>query len=175
MLLASVLVAGAIVGVVLQSMHAGGRPCPVTQGQIIWAEQVTQEEGDNPSPSAGLVSQADQLAACDGGQLIILRGAGQGAVQAGSAVALRIYREPGEIENDPTARHSKVQSLVGQAFSAAQRIRRPGAGRDIIGLLAAISSQLGNGTNDVWLQTLGLPTVNPANTRVLMATDPAEA
>jgi outer membrane protein OmpA-like peptidoglycan-associated protein len=175
MLLAGVLAAGAIAGVIVQSVHADSRACPAAQGRIIWAEQVTQEEGDNPAPPADLVSRADQLATCGGGHLIILRGAGQGAVQAGPAVSLRIYREPGAVENDPTARQGKVQSLVGQAFTAAQGVRPPGAGRDIIGLLSAISSELGSGTNDVWLQTLGLPTVNPTNARVLMATDPAQA
>jgi outer membrane protein OmpA-like peptidoglycan-associated protein len=133
------------------------------------------EEGDNPDPPVGLVSQADRLAACAEGQLIMLRGAGQGGIQAGPALSLRIYREPGELENDATARQNKVQALVELAFKIAQASRPPGAGRDVIGLLASISTELGTGENEVWLQTLGLPTVNPANARVLMAADPAQA
>ena len=144
-------------------------------GNIIWAGQLTQEEGDSPAPPAGLMTRADQLAACGGGRLVFLQGAGQGAVQAGAVVSLRIYREPGEAENDPTARQNKVQTLVRRAFVAAQSVRPPGAGRDVVGLLASISAELGQGRNDVWLQTLGLPTVSPANARVLMATDPAQA
>lgn len=144
-------------------------------GNIIWAGQLTQEEGDSPTPPADLMTRAGQLAACGGGRLVFLQGAGQGAVQAGAVVSLRIYREPGEVENDPTARQDKVQTLVRRAFLAAQSVRPPGAGRDVVGLLVSISAELGQGRNDVWLQTLGLPTVSPANARVLMATDPAQA
>src|SRR5262249_14160388 len=46
---------------------------------------------------------------------------------------------------------------------------------DVLGLLAAVSSELGKGQNDVWLRTLGLPTVDPADARKLMAADPAQA
>jgi len=126
-------------------------------------------------PVTDLLNAADQLSACGEGQLRILRGAGQGAVQAGPAVSLRVYREPGEVENDPTARQSEVQNLVDRAFHRAQAVRPPGSGRDIIGLLAAISAELGPGTTDVWLETLGLPTVSPADARVLMAADPEQA
>jgi outer membrane protein OmpA-like peptidoglycan-associated protein len=136
---------------------------------------VTREEGDNVSPPPGLVSQADRLAACGGGQLILDRGAGQGGVQAGPSISLRIYREPGELENDPTARDTKVHQLIARAFRAEESTQPPGAGRDVIGLLATVSAELGSRQNDVWLRTLGLPTVNPANARVLMAADPAPA
>jgi hypothetical protein len=149
--------------------------CHATGGRIIFAEQETQEEGTSQSPPPDLLSRADQLAACGEGQLVMLVSAGQGAVQAGPAVSLVVYREPGEVENDPTARRHGVQTLVDGAFAKAQAVRPPGSGRDIIGLLAAIASELGTGTNDVWLQTLGLPTVNPADARVLMAADPAQA
>ena len=169
------LVAGGLTGLAVRSLHLHRPACPAASSEIIWAQQVTAEEGSNPDPPPGLVSQADRLAACGEGQLITLRGAGQGGVQAGPAVSLRIYREPGEPENDATARQNKVLALVGQAFKTAQASRPPGAGRDVIGLLASISAELGTGDNDVWLQTLGLPTVNPANARVLMAADPAQA
>jgi outer membrane protein OmpA-like peptidoglycan-associated protein len=174
-LVAVLLAAGAVTAVVVRSLHQHHVACPPASSEIIWAQQVTAEEGDSPDPPAALVDQADQLAACGEGQLIMLRGAGQGGAQAGPAVSLRIYREPGELENDPTARQDKVQDLVGQAFKTAQASRPPGAGRDVIGLLASISSELGHGENDVWLQTLGLPTVNPADARTLMSADPAQA
>jgi outer membrane protein OmpA-like peptidoglycan-associated protein len=174
-LLAVLLAAGAIAAAVALTIRAHGQECPAARDEIISASQVTQDEGDSPSPPAGLVSRADQLAACGGGQLALVRGAGQGGVLAGPVRSLRIYREPGEPENDPTARDNKVQQLVTRAFRSAQADRVPGAGRDMIGLLATVSSELGPGRNDVWLRTLGLPTVNPADARVLMATDPAQA
>jgi outer membrane protein OmpA-like peptidoglycan-associated protein len=173
-LLGVLLAAGAIAAAVALCIRARGQECPAARDEIISASQVTQDEGDSPSPPAGLVRRADQLAAC-GGQLVLVRGAGQGGVLAGPVRSLRIYREPGELENDPTARDNKVQQLVTQAFRSAQAARVPGAGRDVIGLLATVSSELGPGRNDVWLRTLGLPTVNPADARVLMATDPAQA
>ena len=143
--------------------------------EVIDATQVTQEEGNNPTPPPGLVSQADRLASCGGGELFLDRGAGQGGVQAGSAISLRIYREPGEVENDPQARARKVRQLLTHALRTSDAIRPPGTGRDVIGLLATVSSQLGKGRNDVWLRTFGLSTANPADARVLMAADPAQA
>lgn len=115
-------------------VRARGAACHPSGDRIIWAEQVTQQEGDNPNPPPDLVSRADELAACGGGQLIVLRAAGQGAVQAGPAVSLVVYREPGEIEKDPTARQRGIQKLVDGAFAAAESVRPPGAGRDLIGL-----------------------------------------
>jgi len=175
-LLAGGLAAAAVLGLAgFMMVNARRDACSASGDEIISAQQVTAEEGGAASPPPGLVSQADTFAACGGGQLIMIRGAGQGGVQAGPPVSLRIYREPGEVENDPTARENKVQSLVTRAFEAAQASRPTGAGRDVIGLLASVSSELGPGTNDVWLQTLGLPTVNPADARLLMAADPAQA
>jgi outer membrane protein OmpA-like peptidoglycan-associated protein len=174
------LVAGLVVAIVVAlAGFAVGRArasgCRATGDRIIWAEQETQEEGAEQNPPADLLSRAGQLASCGEGQLVTLVSAGQGAIQAGPAVSLVVYREPGEVENDPTARQRGVQNILNEAFARAQAARPPGSGRDVIGLLAAISSELGSGTTDVWLQTLGLPTVNPADARVLMATDPAQA
>ena len=149
--------------------------CHTSGDRIIWAQQETQEEGVSESPPPDLLERADQLAACGEGQLVMMVGAGQGAVQAGPVVSLVVYREPGEVENDPAARQHGVQTIVDVAFARAQAVRPPGSGRDIIGLLAAISAERGAGTTDVWLETLGLPTVNPADMRQLMATDPAQA
>jgi outer membrane protein OmpA-like peptidoglycan-associated protein len=162
-----------LVGFMVARAHAP--ECASAGDTIVFADQVTQEEGNNPNPPPGLVGEAERLASCGGGQLVLIRGAGQGGVQAGPTISLRIYREPGEIENDPTARANKVRQLITHAFEISDATRPPGAGRDVVGLIATISSQLGNGQNDVWLRTLGLPTVNPANARVLMATDPAQA
>jgi outer membrane protein OmpA-like peptidoglycan-associated protein len=173
-LLAVSLVAGAVGAAAVQFARARGQACPA-HGEIIVADQVTQEEGYDPAPPAGLVNRADQLASCGNGDLILDRGAGQGGLRAGPAVSLRIYREPGQVENDPTARENEVRQLITRAFRSAGKTRVPGAGRDVIGLLATISAQLGKGQNDVWLSTLGLPTVNPANVRLLMAADPVQA
>jgi outer membrane protein OmpA-like peptidoglycan-associated protein len=176
----ALLAAGLAVVVVLalagfMVAHARAAVCHATGDRIIWAEQETQEEGVSQDPPPDLLSRAGQLAACGEGQLIMLASAGQGAVQAGPAVSLIVYREPGEVENDPTAREHGVQAIVGAAFARAQTVRPPGSGRDVIGLLAAIASERGPGTTDVWLATLGLPTVNPADARELMAADPAQA
>jgi outer membrane protein OmpA-like peptidoglycan-associated protein len=175
-LLAGGLAVAAVLAVAaFMTERARNTACTSTGDRIVSADQVTAQEGNDPSPPPGLVAQADKFASCGGSELILFRGAGQGAVQAGPAVSLRIYREPGEVENDATAREDKVQALVQRAFRTAAAIRPPGVGRDVLGLLASIASALGAGENDVWLQTLGLPTVNPANVRVLMATDPAQA
>jgi outer membrane protein OmpA-like peptidoglycan-associated protein len=161
------------VGFMVARTHAPD--CASAGGTIIFADQVTQEEGGNLHPPSGLVGEAESLASCSGGQLILIRGAGQGGVQAGPPVSLRIYREAGEIENDPTARASKVRQLVAHAFETSEVTRPPGAGRDVVGLIATISSELGRRHNDVWLRTFGLPTADPADVRVLMAADPAQA
>ena len=163
----------ALIGFMVARAHAPD--CALAGNKIIFADQVTQEEGSNPHPPPGLVGEAERLASCGRGQLVLIRGAGQGGVQAGPVISLRIYRDAGEIENDPTARANKARQLVAHSFDTASAIRPPGPGRDVIGLIATISAELGRGQNDVWLRTFGLPTVNPANSRVLMAADPAQA
>jgi outer membrane protein OmpA-like peptidoglycan-associated protein len=155
--------------------RARASACRATGDRIIWAEQESQQEGASSIPPADLLSRADQLASCGEGQLVTLVGAGQGAVQGGPVTSLVVYREPGEIENDPAARQRGVQNIVDGAFARAQQVPAPGSGRDVIGLLAAMSAERGSGTTDAWLATLGLPTVNPADARVLMAADPAQA
>jgi outer membrane protein OmpA-like peptidoglycan-associated protein len=52
-----------------------------------------------------------------------------------------------------------------------------GAGRDMLGLLRTIAAEARSttGQTEVYLRTLGLPTVDPADVRVLMATDPQPA
>jgi len=124
------LVTGLAVAVVLalagfMVAHARAAVCHVTGDRIIWAEQETQEEGVSQSPPPDLLSRADQLAVCGEGQLLVLASAGQGAVQAGPAVSLVVYREPGEVENDPTARQRGVQTIVDAAFAKAQAVRPP--------------------------------------------------
>ena len=156
-------------------VRARAAVCHATGDRIVWAQQETQQEGASTSPPADLLSRAGQLAACGEGQLAMLVSAGQGAVQAGPAVSLVVYREPGEVENDPTARQHGVQAIIDAAFARAGAVRPPGSGRDIIGLLAAIAAERGSGSTDAWLATLGLPTVNPADARELMAADPAQA
>jgi outer membrane protein OmpA-like peptidoglycan-associated protein len=173
--LAVLLVLSAVAIVVTFTIREHAQACTASNDTITWADQVTAEEGDNSSPPPDVVTQADALASCGGGQVIMIRGAGQGAVQAGPTVSLRIYRAPGELENDPTARTAAVQQLINKAFRYAATVRVPGDGRDVIGLLGAISAGLRSGKNDVWLRTLGLPTVAPADARVLMAADPAQA
>jgi outer membrane protein OmpA-like peptidoglycan-associated protein len=162
-----------LVGFMVARAHAP--QCASAGDTIIFADQVTQEEGSNPQPPPGLADEAERFASCGGGQLVLIRGGGQGGVQAGPAISLRIYRDAGQIENDPTARINKVQQLITQAFETAEATVPPGAGRDVVGLIATISSELGHGHNEVWLRTFGLPTVNPANSRLLMSADPAQA
>lgn len=174
-LLAILLAAAVLLVIIVLTIRAQHDQCSSAQDRIIWADQETGEEGYSATPPPGLVARADALASCGGGQLEMLAGAGQGGVQAGPAVSLTVYREPGEVENDPTTRLADVQRLLTAAFARARSTRVPGDGRDLIGLLNSVAAELGSGRNDVWLSTLGLPTVAPANTRVLMAADPAQA
>lgn len=156
-------------------VRARSEACQAPAATIIWADQVTAEEGNAPIPPMDLVGRAQALASCSGGELELIQAAGQGSVQASPPVALRAYREPGELEHDPFARARDIQHLVDGAFRRAWGARVPGAGRDLIGLLAGISADLGPGRTDVWLRTFGLPTQAPADVRILMAADPAQA
>ncbi len=169
----AVLVAIAFGTVLVVRARAGA--CTAGQDKIIFANQVTAEEGDDPNPPAGLAAQADKFASCGDGQLVLVQAAGQGGVQAGPPVSLRIQREPGQVEHDATARQRAVARLIAKAFGAARTSPVPGAGRDVTGLLGAVSHEMGSGHNDVWVRTLGLATVDPANTRLLMAADPSQA
>ena len=174
-LLAALLAAAALAVIIVLTVRAHGHGCPSAQDRIIWADQETAEEGNSASPPPGLVDRAEALASCGGGQLDLLAGAGEGGVQVGPAVSLSVYREPGELENDPTTRLLDVHRLIANALRRAQAARVPGDGRDLIGLLNSVSAELGGARNDVWLSTLGLPTVAPADARALMAAEPAQA
>jgi outer membrane protein OmpA-like peptidoglycan-associated protein len=146
----------------------------VSHDVIIYADQVTAEEGDDPSPPPGLINLADARAAAGGGNLVLIRGAGQPGVRVVPPVSLLALRQ-GEVEHDPATRKMDVQRMIDAAFRRARTVPVPGAGRDVLGLLITVSHEMGTGHNDVWLRTLGLPTVNPADARILMAADPAQA
>jgi outer membrane protein OmpA-like peptidoglycan-associated protein len=169
------LCAVASVLAVVMMVRAHGAICRTQPATIIDADQVTAEEGYDPMPPAGLVSRAQALASCSGGELALVRVAGQGGTQGAAPVSLRVYREPGEAEHDAVARQDAVRRLIDGAFRAALATPVRGAGRDVITLLATVSADLGRGQNDVWLRTLGLPTVAPADARILMAADPVQA
>jgi outer membrane protein OmpA-like peptidoglycan-associated protein len=156
-------------------VRAHGAACRARPAELIWADQVTAEEGNDPVPPTGLVSRAETLASCSGGELALVRASGQGAVQAAGPVFLRVYRAPGEPENDAVTRQNAIRRLIGNAFRAAFAVPVRGAGRNIISLLAGVSADLGKGPADVWLRTFGLPTVAPADARLLMAADPVQA
>jgi outer membrane protein OmpA-like peptidoglycan-associated protein len=142
---------------------------------LIVADQVTAEEGFDPKPPAGLVERAVALASDGRGRLVLLRGGGTGAVQAGEDVALRQEREHGQAETDPTAIRDGVTRTLDDAFTAAAKVHAPGPGRDLLSLLGAVSGRLTGGSAELWLRTFGMPTVDPANTRVLMSADPVQA
>lgn len=174
--LAVVVAVAVLVSVVLLNTAAARRRQPHgPQPTLIVADQVTAEEGFDPQPPAGLVDRAVALAKGGNGRLVLLRGGGTGAVQAGPDVLLRQEREHGDVENDPTAIRDGVTRAVNNAFAGAATVPVPGPGRDLLSLLDAVAGQLDGGTAEVWLRTFGLPTVDPADTRILMAADPAQA
>jgi outer membrane protein OmpA-like peptidoglycan-associated protein len=166
--LAGVLLAAVFV---VRARVSGCRTPPAT---LIDAVQTTAEEGYDPGPPGGLLSQAEFLSSCSGGTLITLAAAGQGA-QAGFPVALRAYREPGQLEHDAAARSAEIRALISRALRRLLLSPARGDGRDLIGLLAAISNDRDGRSTEVWLATFGLPTVAPADARVLMAADPVQA
>jgi len=155
-------------------VRARASECRTPPATLIDATQMTAEEGYDPSLPRGLLSRAEYLSSCSGGTMLMLRAAGQGA-QAGPPVTLRVYREPGQSEHDPVARSNAIRALIGRAFRRALTTPVRGDGRDLIGLLAAISQDRGAGSTEVWLATFGLPTVAPADARILMAADPGQA
>lgn len=166
------LVALAFVGIMIVRAHAS--QCRTPSTTLIEAAQTTAEEGYDPTPPPALVSRADRLSSCAGGTLLILQAAGSGA-QVAAHVSLRVYRDAGQPENDPIARGRAIRARIGGAFRRAFATPAHGDGRNLIGLLAAISQDRRRGTTETWLSTLGLPTVAPADSRILIAADPAQA
>lgn len=151
------------------------RPSSGPLPTLIFAEQVTAQEGSDPKSPADLVDRAGDAAARGGGELILIHGAGRGGVQVGDKVSLRVEREPGQLENVDTVRRDAVRNRLGKAFNAAQETPVTDAGRDVIGLLAAVAASLKSGENEVWIRTLGMGTVDPADARILLAADPGAA
>jgi outer membrane protein OmpA-like peptidoglycan-associated protein len=172
--LATTVCTAAVALATVMIVHARASECRTPPATLIDAAQVTAEEGFDPTPPAGLTSRAEYLASCSGGTLLLLRAAGRGA-QSIAPVRLRAYREPGQLENDPIARASAIRRLIAKAVRRDFAAPIRGDGRDLIGLLTAISQDRNGATTDVWLTTFGLPTVAPADSRILMAADPAQA
>lgn len=141
---------------------------------LIFAMQRTQEEGA-PLVPAELRARAEELAASRNARLVVVQAAGDGGRQAGPTVELRVDREPGQPENDPTARRAGADRLLDGAITMATATPPAGDGRDLASLLSAISAVRGYGDNEVWLVTFGLGTRDPADARVLMAADPGQA
>src|SRR5215470_12383429 len=136
--LTTALVLAVLVVAAVMVARARATECRTAPAKLIVATQVTAEEGYDPAPPPGLVSRAVHLASCSGGTLLMLRAAGQGG-QASAPVTLRVYREPGQLENDPVVRAKAIRALISRTFQRALLTPVHGNGRDLIGLLAAIS------------------------------------
>jgi outer membrane protein OmpA-like peptidoglycan-associated protein len=169
------LIVGALVSAVGLAVWSASTPASGIPPTLIFAEQVTGEEGHDPNPPADLLDQAGAAAARGGGELTLIHAAGRGGVQVGDKVPLRVEREPGQLENVDTTRQDAVRARVTDAFHADQQTPVTDAGRDVIGLIAAVAAGLTPGQNEVWIRTLGLGTTDPADARILMAADPGAA
>jgi outer membrane protein OmpA-like peptidoglycan-associated protein len=141
---------------------------------VVVARQITAGEAQIGVPD-GLVEHAVRAADARRAELKVVQAAGRSGVQAGPAVPLVVEREPGQPENDPSARRAGVIRLLDGALTEAAAAPVSGEGRDVVGLLAATAAAMGEGANEVWLITFGLGTVDPADARVLMAGDPGAA
>ncbi len=116
--LAMALGLGGLVFAGIMIVRAHASQCRTPQATLIDAAQTTAEEGYDPTPPPALISRAEHLSACGGGTLLILRAAGLGA-QAAAPVSLRVYRDPGQPENDPIARADAIRARIGGAFRRA--------------------------------------------------------
>jgi outer membrane protein OmpA-like peptidoglycan-associated protein len=167
------IVAATSIGLVAHIRTAAARPPAGTTLMVV--DEITAEEGYDPTAPRGLVDRAVQLAPAGDARLVLLQGAGRGATQPFDAVAIKAEREPGEPEHDPTAIRRAVTTLVTGALRQAAASPPHGAGRDLIGLLRGMSAIRGPGPNIAYLRTFVMATVDPADCRLLMAVDPEQA
>ena len=81
-----------------------------------------------------VTSSAVELAKTGGGELVILKAAGDPARQVGRA-DLRIQTPDGQLEHDTETIKTIARQRIEQTFDAAAKVPTPGTGRDILSLL----------------------------------------
>ena len=123
-----------------------------------------------------VTSSAVELAKTGGGELVILKAAGDPARQVGRA-DLRIQTPDGQLEHDTETIKTVARQRIEQTFDAAAKVPTPGTGRDILSLLtmAANMAPREGLQYQIFMVGFGLGTVEPADARIQMGGDPGQA
>lgn len=140
---------------------------PDDSGRIVIAANIDANTAAmTPDELASLVLPQAQAAAADGGgQLVIVQDAG--GQPSSTVVDLAVAGPDGQKEHDATTRNAVIEKRVTGALDAAAVAPPAGAGRDVLGLLAAATTHApGDGKPyDLYYVGLGLGTVDPADAR----------
>lgn len=173
----AVLAAAAILAFIATGLLVQAFAVPVHGGaRVSVGVQLDQNTVAGLDDLAGPVTEiAQRRAAAGGGTLTVYKGAGQKPVEVGHA-DLAVFRE-GNMEQDSGLRTKATQATVEGLLARAGTTAVAGEGRDVVSLLQAVAQDKpsDNSPWDVVVYSFGLPTVDPANARVLMAADPAQA
>jgi len=123
-----------------------------------------------------VTSSAVELAKTGGGELVILKAAGDPARQVGRA-DLRIQTPDGQLEHDTETIKTVARQRIEQTFDAAAKLPTSGTGRDILSLLtmAANMAPREGLPYQIFMVGFGLGTVEPADARIQMGGDPGQA
>ena len=123
-----------------------------------------------------VTSSAVELAKTGGGELVILKAAGDPARQVGRA-DLRIQTPDGQLEHDTETIKTVARQRIEQTFDAAAKVPASGTGRDILSLLtmAANMAPREGLQYQIFMVGFGLGTVEPADARIQMGGDPGQA
>ena len=123
-----------------------------------------------------VTSSAVELAKTGGGELVILKAAGDPARQVGRA-DLRIQTPDGQLEHDTETIKTVARQRIEQTFDAAAKVPASGTGRDILSLLtmAANMAPREGLQYQIFMVGFGLGTVDPADARIQMGGDPGQA
>ena len=156
------LLVGLLISIVhLPSLGINGM---VNQERLIFADQVTAQEGYVSTVPSGLLAEARDSRSL--AEVTFIRTAGSIDQQVSSLVLPSL--------NSPQRQNAVKE--INDAFRSLSLSQPPsGSGRDIFAMLVAVSSQIERSSTSIWLRTFGLGTVTPIDARRLLAADPSAA
>jgi hypothetical protein len=173
------LLAGAVALALVASIGVvlGLRTGSLRDGGVL--SVVLQQDQESGSVSAGTRSAIEAAAlrmSSAGGGTMTIRVGSTGRATSVATAELTVVRD-GNPESQADLRAAAIRTRVRAAFVKAASARTSASGRALAELLAGAADDVAHarGPREIWVRSLGLPTVDPTDVRVLMNAEPAAA
>ena len=157
-----------MLGLRTASLHTGGVLSVILQQD--------QESGSISSKTRSAIEAAALDMSSGGGGTMTVRVGSGGKPEKVASADLTVTRD-GNPESQAGLRAEAIRTRVGAAFAKASTVSVTGSGRSLAELIAGAAADVADarGPRVVWVRSLGLPTDDPTDARVLMNADPSAA